>query len=279
MKGLLVLAGCFVLWSNVAVAQGAADLIFADGFENHPDAVEILSLNANPASIYEGGSTTISWVLKDADSCTATQGTAEWQALTFNGTDGSFEVTTLATEGVYPFTLTCTGQVGAPSVATVAVAVSVEPLSCDPPSLNAGLDTDWSAFWGYAFPNSPQAILHWINTGQYLSVAFDTGSVTDNGNVFTIDNNYTVGSRLVAISRCAGRFEAPAECTHTWADGQGDTSTITWATDGKAGACVLEPNTIYYLNVTFTDGVDSSTDSCDTTPSCFVTIKHVLDPL
>ena len=281
MKGLLVLAGCFMLWSNVAVAQVAADLIFADGFENHPDAVDILSLAANPASIYEDGSTTISWVLKDADSCTATQGTAEWQALTFNGTDGSFEVTTLGTAGVYPFTLTCTGPVGAPVVATVEVVVSVEPLSCDPSSLTAGNNMTWSEFWGstYDFPNtSSQSVTHSINAGHYLSIEFNTGAVVNNGNVFTIENPLTIGTRLGAISRCKGRFEVPAACTHTWLAGQGDTSAITWATDGTAGACVLEPNTTYYLNVTFTDGLDPTENLCYT-PDCIATLRHDLDPL
>src|SRR5690606_33500963 len=124
VKRSLLLAGCYVLWSNTLFAQTVIDdLIFEHGFENHPDAVEILSLSADPSPVFEGDSTTISWVLEDASSCVATEGTPEWQALAFDGTDGSFEVTTLTTAGVYPFTLTCSGPIGDPSVATVDVTV------------------------------------------------------------------------------------------------------------------------------------------------------------
>lgn len=369
MKRLFLLAGCIVLWSSAVVAQTPPELIFEHGFENDPDAVGILNFTANPASIYEGESTTLSWDLKDAASCTPTDGTAEWQAATIDIVSGAFIVTTLETAGSYPFTLTCTGLVGDPptdtktinidvsvpppveiltfeatpnvidvgdsttlswtlkdavscsttggtaqwqaltissldssvvitdldtagvfqfglncegfagdSVAEIA-EVTVENVTCEVPTLDAGNNVGWSAFWGEDFPDSNEpAVAQAINTGHYLSIQFETGSVVDNGRFVAMDFPFTIGSRLGAVSRCIGRFDVAAECTHTWLAQQGDTSGLDWATDGKAGACTLQPNTTYFFNVTYTDGVDSSTDSC-TTPDCIVSIEHELDPV
>ena len=374
MNRLFLLTGCIVLWSSAVVAQ---DLIFEHGFENDPDAVGILTLTANPASIYEDGSTTISWTLKDAASCAATDGTAEWHAQLFEipvgesvVPDGSFEVTTLTTAGVYSFTLTCTGSVGDPptDTKTIEIVVSVAPpvqilsfaatpnlieegesmtlswtlqdavscttsggtpqwaaltissadssvqitdldtagiyqfglscagvagdsvadiaevtvenVTCQASTLDAGINKVWLGFWGENFPGSSEpAVTQPINTGHYLSVQFDTGNVMNNGRFLTIDYPpFTIGTRLATVSRCIGDFEESAECKHTWVAQQADSNGIDWATDGKAGACVLKPNTTYFFNVTFTDGVSSNTDSCST-QDCFVSVQHELDPV
>lgn len=367
MNRLILMTGCIVLWSSALVAQ-AQDLIFEHGFENDPDAVGILSLTANPAFIFEGEGTTINWTLKDAASCVGTDGTAAWQAFPFDGNNGSFAVAPLATQGVYPFTLTCTGSTGDPPTDTKTInvdvsvpppvqilsfnatpdtieqgesttlswtlqdavscttsggtaqwqalsisslnssvqitdldsegifqfalncdgfagdsaaavtSVNVENLTCQTPTLDAGNNVSWLSFWGYDFPDSnATAISQAINTGHYLSVQFDTGNIVNNGRFIINDGPGTLATRLATVSRCIGRFEAVSECTHTGAGSATDQNRIDWATDGKTGACALEPNTTYFLNVTFTNGVNSDTDSC-TTDDCLVSVEHQLNP-
>lgn len=277
MKRFFFLAGCVILWSNIVLAQGApTDVIFKHGFENHPDAVEILSFTANPAIIEEGESTTLSWTVRAGVNCTPSDGTAQWRALTLDGSSNSAEITDLDRDGVFQFTLDCAGIAG-DSAAAVAI-VTVEILTCEEPTLDAGIYTTWLAFWDQSFPNSSsQPISQPLNAGHYLGLQFETGAVINNGRFLTLDSVATDGTRLGTISRCFGHFEAPAECTHTWVEGQTQTTGIDWTTDDKVGACVLKPNTRYFFNVTFTNGVSSSTDTC-TSDDCIALIQHDLNP-
>ena len=239
--------------------------------------VQILSFDATPDMIKEGESTTISWTLQDAVSCTTSGGTAQWQALTIDNLDGSAVITDLDTAGVIQFGITCLGVAG-DSAAEIAT-VTVENVTCQTPTLVAGNLVSWSSFWGMEFPdsNSP-AVNQAINTGHYLSIQFDTASVVNNGRFLTQDSPFTTGTRLATVSRCPGDFDESAECTYTWPAGQADPGGIDWETDGKAGACKLKPDTTYFFNLTFTNGVDSNTDSC-TSPDCIVAVEHQLDPV
>lgn len=282
MNRIFLLVGFSFLWSSATFAQ---DLIFENGFENHPDAVEVLSFSATPNPVVVGNSTTLAWTIKDADSCTPTDGTAAWQALSINPlvANGSFEVTGL-TEGVHIFTLTCTGPIGDPSVAVVHIEVDAVQV-CETPDLT-GETITWPAFYLTDFPDinlgsKPNGDPRDSRTMQifakgYRAIEFDTASVVDTGLFESPDNEFVDGERLGVVSKCLGRFDnVPAACKFVWDTTAGG---ITWSTEGASGACQLEANTTYYLNVTFTDGVDPDSTSCAPAEDCFATIKHTLIP-
>jgi hypothetical protein len=277
-----LLLGFSLLWSGVAAAQ---EVIFENSFENHPDAVEILSFISTPGVITEGDSSTLSWTLKDATACTPSGGNAEWQGLVLNGNDSSFEFTNLA-EGAYSFTLTCTGPIGDPAVAVAQIVVEA-PLVCEPPDLTGATETiSWLAFWLADFPDinlglapggepRDSRLLQIFGPG-FRAIEFNTADVIDTGLFESPDNQFVSGPRLGVLSKCLGRFDnVPAACEFVWTNTSGG---ITWSTENAPGACQLDADTTYYLNVTFTDGVDPDSTSCDANEDCYATIKHNLIP-
>ena len=362
MNRLLLILAMASLYASETAGQ---NLVFEQGFENHPDAVEVLALTATPSHIYEGGSTTLSWQVKDASSCTTTDGTAEWQALSPAINGGSFEVTTLTTAGNYPFTLTCIGPIGDPSDWTVNVVVQVPPpvdilsLEATPETITEGDNTTiswtlanaidctatggtvqwralsfdgsdgnavisdinnvgdysfdltceglggdldiatvevsveaasscpeptldgsvflWNDFWetpqGQSFPSvGLSRISKQVASRRFMGIKFNTGNVVDNGQFALINSVFSAGVRLGAISQCEGRFEVPARCKATWGTGGG----IKWSTDGTPNSCELEPNTDYYVNFTYTDGVDPDSSRCDLSISgyCYLVVDY-----
>jgi hypothetical protein len=129
----------------------------------------------------------------------------------------------------------------------------------------------WTSFWDASFPGPVYGDEYGVvfRSG-YLAVEFNTGDVVDHGLLVTVGTTLTSGTRLGSVSECAGDFDVEPECQHSWGIGGG----ITWATDGTPGACQLKPNTTYYFNVTFTDGVDLHSTTCDKSP-CWARFQHV----
>ena len=129
---------------------------------------------------------------------------------------------------------------------------------CTAPTLS-GFVTDWGRVFGVVWPAPVYAnkYLEIPKTG-YRAIKFSTGSIVAAGKISTIETTTTDGVRYGTISHCRGDFKVPSECSHVWGQGGG----ITWSTNGRVGACQLQPNTTYYFNVTFTDGVNGSTSSC-----------------
>ncbi len=140
---------------------------------------------------------------------------------------------------------------------------------CVPGPLS-GEVTGWLAFWQVDFPGPGYGneYLHILRTG-YHALEFNTGDVVDHGGVLTITTAGTNGTRLGSISQCLGDFNVLPECTHSW----GSSGGIGWATDGEPGYCQLEPNTTYYLNITFTDGLDGATSTCLPTENCGTNVQ------
>ena len=140
----------------------------------------------------------------------------------------------------------------------------VEP-PIEPPShcgndVLPGVLVSWKDFWGVAFPDpiSMQTFTDIPRNG-YLAIEFNTGSVPDTGLLSTIESVDTSGRRLGSISTCPGDFDvADDRCLHVWGTG----GEIYWSTQGYYRACVLEPNTTYYFNITFTDGYDPDSSEC-----------------
>lgn len=232
------------------------------------DAVNITSFTAVPNAIMVGETTTLSWSTVNADSCTPTGGTADWVSLGTLPSSGN-EIVTISDSGNYSFGLTCTGSVDQQSK-TATVVVSPEVQSCDSVTL-AGNVVNWSSFWYDAFPRPVyQNVTNYIIPQRgYLAIEFDTGNIIDDGKISALENASTPGIRKGSISTCPGNFDVPASCAYTWGLGGG----LTWATNGKTGACQLDPNTTYYFNITFTDGVTANTSTCNSAP-CRINLQH-----
>jgi hypothetical protein len=239
-----------------------------------PDAVVISSFSAAPSTVVVNELTTLNWTTQNATSCTPSRGAAGWNTKTIAVPNGSASFR-IANANTYTFTLTCTGTSGDEAVRNLTVTVN-EPAPdpkttvCETSPL-AGVNDTWVNFWGVNFPNPGYANKNdIIPRSGYVSYEFNTGTVIDSGLIVTVGNTLTSGVRLGAISECPGQFDVARECDHVWGLGGG----ISWATNGKTGACQLKSNTTYYLNLTFTNGFDPTTSTC-TTSNCVATLQHV----
>jgi len=237
------------------------DVTPRDGEPPPPGDVAITSFVATPANILEGQSTSISWNTQNANTCTALGGTGGWASASVV-LSGSQSIT-IATAGSYVFTLECTGDSGTVQ-SQLAVNVT-EPTSipenCEPSPLN-GIIYEWAPFWNdVAFPQPIFANDYTdIPRNGYVAIKFNTAGHLDSGLLTTIEATTTSGRRLGSISECPGDFseDLPNLCKKTWGVG----GEIWWSTTGYSKACPLKPNTTYYFNVTFTDGVNPLSSEC-----------------
>ncbi len=229
--------------------------------------VAITGFSASPASITEGQSVDLSWATSNAVSCTPSNGNnTAWPGSTI-GVNGS-QAVTISTAGTYQFTLTCNGSSSDTDVATVSVvvgsSVNTGPTNCSAPALSGGNVVAWSSFWGgteFPLPSFATSYATVPRQG-YLALKFNTGSIVDDAFITSIETTQTDGARFGAFSECPGDFNVAPECDYVWGLGGG----IHWATDGMSGACQLKPNTTYYFNITFTDGVNPGSTTCSSTP-------------
>jgi hypothetical protein len=233
------------------------------------DAVSISSFTATPDSISEGGTTSLSWTTVNASSCTPTGGSTDWTSQTLSLPSGSANVS-IDSAGTYTFSLVCQGPSGDQQTRSDVVTVTPGQQSCDSVTL-AGNTVNWSSFWYQAFPGPvyENVTNYIIPRLGYLAIEFNTANIIDDGKISALENSATPGIRTGSISTCQGDFDVPAECRYTWGLGGG----LSWSTNGKLGACALDSNTTYYFNITFTDGVDSGTSTCNTAP-CRINLQH-----
>jgi len=122
--------------------------------------------------------------------------------------------------------------------------------------------TDYSSVFG-PFPGSNSAGKNlFANRDEYWAMKIETGSSISAPGGFweftepQLQINAT-GSRLLTLSKCPGDFDQQA--IEQEMDGicyvktGGFTSTIRWQRPGESGtACVIEPDSTYYLNVLYT---------------------------
>jgi len=224
----------------------------------------ITSFSATPELVAEGESTTISWVTENAISCTPSGGTSDWDTLDIALPSGSADIVIPAIEP-YTFTLTCEGAAG--DVVEETVLVTGDS-SCQ--SSLTGEVISWENFWQVFFPApiSDNKFAAIPRTG-FLALKFNTGNIVDDGKMTTIETTITDGVRLGAFSECPGDFDVAPLCRYTWGIGGG----VRWATNGRADACQLKPNTSYYFNVTFTDGISGTTSTCSTS-RCITNLQY-----
>jgi len=253
-------AGTYQFTLSCNGSNGSTDTRNVTLTVNAASAVAITSFTATPTSFTEGESTILNWTTTNASSCTPTGGTAGWNTSTI-GVNGSKQIT-IPTAGSYSFTLTC--QDASAGTAVKSAVVVVEPVNttfCSTSPLS-GTETTWKSFWLNDWPkptfDTRNATIP--RTG-YLAFEFNTGNISTSGKIWTIETTITDGVRLGAISQCPGDFNVAPECDYSW----GISGGLSWATDGTAG-CQLAPNTTYYLNLTYTNGFNSTTSTCSSSP-------------
>jgi hypothetical protein len=239
--------------------------------------VTINSFSVSPTSLDTTGAVTVSWNVSEATSCTAQEGFGTWSGSVSANAGNNQQVVNATVSGNYIFTLFCQNATSNDSASSVTISVNEPTGNCTPPTL-AGSTVAWEdirlAAW--PFPSFQQDFVG-VGQGQYLAVEFFTGSVIASGAVSTIPASITNGNRLITFAPCPGQFtEQPSQCSFQWGLG----GTLGWSTDSSADAafCPLLPNTTYYMNITFTDGVNVSTDTCERIfgSACFtelVTVK------
>jgi len=231
-------------------------------------AAVITSFTADPSSLVVNNISTISWTIENATSCTPSGGTGGWDAVTITLPDGQADIT-IDSAGEHTFTLTCDGVAGPAAVDNVVVAATLNPNECMAPPLANGALGFWENFWLVPFPGpASDSRFLTIPRTSYFAMEFNTGNVVDDGKMTTIETTVTDGVRLGAFSKCPGDFDVAPECQHSW----GISGGIRWATNGRVGACQLEPNTTYYFNVTFTNGITTSS-TCGKSP-CITNMQH-----
>ena len=256
-----------------ATAEGdlpIPDLVFSDNFESPPILVSLTSFTATPDMIDEGGTTTLSWSTVNAESCEATGGTTEWTENEITLPSGSTNVT-IGTAGTYTFYLECQGPESDQQTSSATVTVNDVPQACDSVTLSGNI-VNWSSFWSASFPDPVYENVSNIIVAQkgYLAIEFNTADFIDDGKISLLENPTTPGIRTGAYSECPGDFNVPSECKAVWGLGGG----LRWSTNGSLDSCELNPDTTYYFNVTFTDGEDLNTSTCNNTP-CRINVQHV----
>lgn len=257
----------------ISVSTNVSYTVQATSTNTNPavDAVSITGFSASSTNITAGQGTTLSWSTQNASSCTASGGAGGWNTASV-GLPSANAVVTIATAGTYVFSLTCADVYGGSAVKRVTVQVNpqVATQTCAASPL-AGTVKGWQAFWLVNFP-APGYDNRFatIPTQGYLALKFDTGNIVDDGKMSTIETTVTDGIRRGAFSECPGDFDVAPECGYVW----GISGGIRWATNDRSGACQLKPNTTYYFNVTYTDGVNPSSSTCNTS-RCITTLQHV----
>jgi hypothetical protein len=200
-----------------------------------------VSLMANPQSVAAGGTSTLTWTSTNATSCSASGGWSGTQST--SGTQMTGALTTSTS-----YSLTCTGQGGASTPATVSVAVvaSVPPatvsLMAAPPSVAAGSTATLT--WSSTNATSCTASGAWSGT-QPTSGTLGTGALSASasyslvcsgpgGTSSAVSATVTVvpsGTLTVSPGRAAITQSQTLQFTASVPGG----ATATWTVDGIAG--------------------------------------------
>lgn len=270
---------------NIVITTKAGDYTVQKGDVEPPPpgSVVINSFTVSPNELTVGGVVSLNWTTTNAVSCTASGATGPWAATVITLPSGVRNLT-MNNANTYTFSLTCLGSAAGDTMTRTAVAVvnPVVPTSCPATPLSGSFD-EWKSFWLVDFPMPAyENRFFGIPRFGYRSLRFHTGSIVDNGSFTAVETTQTDGVRLGTITECPGDFSTavPTSCRKVW----GLSGGLRWATDGRSGACQLEPDTTYYFNLTFgesdladADGdghiVKKNTSTCTSTP-CLTELQH-----
>lgn len=220
-------------------------------------SVSVTSFTVSPTSAEKGADVSVTLTWSSQNATLGCAGSANWpnsDALPDFGTR-TFNVSNIdqATE----YQLTCFG--GFDEDARVVSINVTEPVATCDVTLTSRTVKTWDSIFNadWPAPSSGQMRISIPDYG-YFAIGFQTGNVVDAGLLGNIEASGTVGGRLGALSEIPGCFDVADECQFFW----GRSGGIIWDTQGTADRCQLKPNTIYYWNMTFTDGSDPASSSC-----------------
>lgn len=271
----------------IQITTTAGDWDLVQGNDPDPsDPVPQVTFTVNSgSSVSVDINTTValSWAVSDAASCETLGGNAVWDATAIPLVDGAAtgsQTNTVDFVGTRSYTLRCVNGAN-----TTTRSVTVTGIDDTPPPVGdacpaeyvptlSGSDVEWASVLGQTWPQPSysQRTLT-VPRGGYLSIAFDTGDFAGwRGSYKTITAIGTLGNRLIAISKCAGDFseQLPIMDLDACTEDQYNGGAVAWSTQTtpSSGFCGLDPNTTYYINITFVEGgVAGNTDRCSGT-SC-----------
>jgi len=149
-----------------------------------------------------------------------------------------------------------------------------------------GIDcTQWAGagMFGNAFPESTSSRQFFLDPGHYLALEFDTGDYVGerSGRIsvaeaqFGAPETFGGGQLITSISRYPGDFDGDAIVAESEdACFRVGGVPVSWSTTDYAGSiwpansmCALEPNTVYYFNIVFSDS-PAGTAPADLVWSC-----------
>lgn len=232
--------------------------------------VRIVELTASLPEVSVGDSVEIAWRTENASACSFVGGSAGWREGVASLPAGATSVV-IDFEGPRSFGLSCTGEAGDTAVEEVVVTgVAAEvPPDCSVQDVDEGVDFDWSDIFFATFPDKLQSNHDRSMFGdEYFSVAFHTGAHEGTLSVSTVA--LQGGVRWLSISRCPGQFttNTPPACTFI----QGIGGALQASTDPNGSGCVLEPDTDYFINVTYVD-VDDQVPTEETSCPGYCTVR------
>jgi hypothetical protein len=221
-------------------------------------SANISSFTITPSSATRGTNVTLTatWA-SDNTAGVGCAGSSNWPNSTALASSGSVPISVNNIQPGTQYTLTCFGEFDEDSK-TIAIAVKEPQLVCST-TLTSDTTRDWTSIFREEFPGpSSEQVRITIPTRGYYAVKFNTGDLSDAGFLTNIEASGTSGYRYGSVSQCPGDFNVKDECQHKW----GDTGGIFWDTDANDGRCILEQNTTYYWNMTFTDGAAPNSSRC-----------------
>ncbi len=266
-----------------------------------------VSLTVDPIIQEPGGQIELTWASTNAVSCTALGGAdfPDWPTGEGIDLDGSLDVgipSSIPTDTDYEFRVECENSAGVTSDASAEVQVLDDglPAFCSDPERQPpedfeprtrllcsgstsegwncstvpddGSNTTWQSVWGQEFPRGEKRRI-FLPTETYASLEFDSGTFAQHGTVvFEILQAFNSGAAdgrpLVSMSECPGDFSdalADEGCRQRQLT---STGSFNWTRSENSNNCQLEPNTRYFLNITYAANEYPVEWSCGNDTAC-----------